>query len=102
MKKPSKFKLFKWRTENTISMLFWWVLIRLGLNRSTKPIPKGNYCYTPDYEMNKKQNGAFDYYIIPCKYYKSLSKRYNGCAYKGRITDDLTFDDQCKICGENY
>ena len=102
MKEPSKFKIFKWRTKNTISMLFWWVLIKLGVKRCTKPIPEGHYCYYPDHEMNEKQDGTFNYYVIPCKYYKTMSKRYNGCAYIGVITDDCVFDDQCKICGENY
>jgi hypothetical protein len=102
MKKPSKLKIFKWRTKDTISMLFWLVLIKFGVKRSTKPIPEGHYCYTPDHEMNEKQDGTFSYYIIPCKYYKNISSRYVGCAYIGWITDDLLLTDQCKCCGENY
>ena len=42
------------------------------------------------------------YYVIPCKYYKTLGKRWNGCKYLGIITDDFVFDDQCKMCGQNY
>lgn len=64
-------------------------------------IPEGYYCYTPDDEKNtKKYTGV--YWVIPCKYYKSLGKCLNACTFCGRITDDFIFDDQCKMCGENY
>ena len=62
---------------------------------------KVQYCYTPDYEKNKIAE-SFTYYVIPCKYYKTLGKRWNGCKYLGIITDDFVFDDQCKMCGKNY
>jgi len=30
---------------------------------------------------------SFTYYVIPCKYYKTLGKQLNGCKYLG-ITDE--------------
>ena len=41
---------------------------------STSVIPEGQYCYTPDYEKNKIAE-SFTYYVIPCKYYKTLGKK---------------------------
>lgn len=50
------------------------------------------YCYSPDEERNKNRDNCFTYYIKPCPYY-----------VKGKgDTNDLTFGDQCKSCGENY
>ena len=91
---------------NLINMLWWKLLISFGVRRSALPIPNGMYCYIPDYEKNLSQddslnNNGGSYYIKPCKYYKTLGHRFNGCSYLGIITDDMVFDDKCKMCSEN-
>ena len=90
--------------RNFANMLWWKLLFLFGVRRSALPIPDGMYCYAPDIEKNeaRKEAEPYAYYIKPCKYYKTLGRRYNGCSYLGVITDDMTFDDQCKICSENY
>ena len=88
-------------SKNLTSMLYSKLLILFGVRHSTSIIPEGQYCYTPDYEKNKTAE-SFTYYVIPCKYYKTLGKMWNGCKYLGMITDDFVFDDQCKMCGKNY
>lgn len=67
-------------------------------------IPKDTlYCYTPDDESNKNKYNLFPYYIKLCPYYVSGKGGMNGCLHlKGYYTNDLTFRDQCKSCGENY
>ena len=90
-------------SKNLINMLWWKLLFLFNVRRSALPIPEGNYCYTPDIEKNNnKRKDDFSYYIKPCKYYKTLGHRFNGCSYLGIITDDMVFDDQCKMCNENY
>ena len=65
-------------------------------------IPYGQYCYEPDFEKNNnKSDKDIRYYIKPCKYYKSISKNWNGCMYLNMITNDFVFDDKCKMCGIN-
>jgi hypothetical protein len=68
-------------------------------------IPIGKYCYAPDVAKNKYEILTFGflhtYWVVPCPYYKTLGRRWNGCQYCGVITDDMVFDDQCKICGQN-
>ena len=88
--------------KNLATMLWWKLLFLFGVRRSTLPIPEGPYCYTPDIEKNEARKDCTTYYIKPCKYYKTLGRRYNGCSYLGVITDDMIFDDQCKMCGKNY
>lgn len=88
-------------SKNLTSMLYSKLLLLFGVRHSTSVIPEGQYCYTPDYEKNKIAESC-TYYVIPCKYYKTLGKRWNGCKYLGIITDDFVFDDQCKMCGKNY
>ena len=88
-------------SKNLVSMMYSKLLLLFGVRHSTSVIPTGCYCYTPDYEKNKIAE-SFTYYVIPCKYYKTLGKRWNGCKYLGIITDDFVFDDQCKMCNENY
>jgi len=86
--------------KNLVNILWWKLLILFGVKRSTSPIPEGMYCYAPDVEKNEANQDRLTYYIKPCKYYKTLGRRYNGCSYLGIITDDMVFDDQCKMCGE--
>ena len=88
--------------KNLVNMLWWKLLFLFGVRRSALPIPEGMYCYNPDIEKNKAKKDFSTYYINSCKYYKTLGRRYNGCSYLGIITDDMTFDDQCKMCGVNY
>lgn len=87
--------------RNLANMLWWKLLFLFGVRRSALPIPNGMYCYAPDNEKNAKATSFKYYYIKPCKYYKTLGRRFNGCSYLGIITDDFVFDDQCKMCSEN-
>ena len=82
--------------------MLWSVILHfLGRRYDSSVIPEGPYCYSPDVEKNaKKENWV--YYVIPCPYYKTLSYRWNGCKYLGGITDDSVFNDQCKMCDENF
>jgi hypothetical protein len=102
MKRKITIKHYIRWTINLINVLWWKFLFLFGVKRSASPIPIGMYCYTPDIEKNEKRENFSTYYIKPCKYYKKLGREYNGCSYLGIITDDMTFDDQCKMCGENY
>ena len=67
-------------------------------------IPKNTpYCYTPDEERNKNRDSWFTYYTKPCPYYVCGKGHMRGCLHlKGYYTNDMTFADQCKSCGENY
>ena len=67
-------------------------------------IPKDTlYCYTPDEERNKNRDGWFTYYIKPCPYRIYGKGNMRGCLHlKGYYSNDMTFKDQCKSCGENY
>lgn len=92
---------------NITNMLWWKLLILFGVRRSISPIPEGMYCYAPNDEKNcanddSLNNNGGTYYIKPCKYYKTLGRRFNGCSYLGIITNDMVFNDQCKMCSENY
>jgi len=92
---------FYW-TKNLIIILYSKLF---NINYDPSVIPKDtHYCYIPDHEKNKTSESIFTdgYYIIPCKYYKTIGRRYNGCQYLGIITDDFEFEDKCKMCGENY
>ena len=61
------------------------------------------YCYTPDEERNKNRDSWKYYYIKRCPYYIWGKGNMNGCLHlKGYYTNDPTFRDQCKSCGENY
>ena len=83
---------------NIISLLLSKLLRRLGYRHDASVIPNGLYCYTPDYVSNN----PFGYHVKPCPYYKIINKHWNGCKYLGIITDDPIFNDQCKMCSENY
>jgi hypothetical protein len=85
------------KIKNLFSVIFSKMLITFGYKYDSSIIPDGLYCYVPDVEKNKNTT-KFEYHIIPCKYYKPIDKKWNGCKYIGIITDDLLFDDQCKIC----
>lgn len=87
---------------------YYWAVILIakiklffGYKYDKSIIPIGHYCYAPDNEKNMKETG-FIYHIIPCEHYVPLGKGWNACKYNGIITDDMVFDDQCKICGERY
>lgn len=76
----------------------YWIKFRmlLGYKPSAEPIPKGPYCYTP--KSVDFKTGV--YHINPCPYYMTINKRWNACNFLGEVTDDMVFDDQCKMCGE--
>lgn len=99
-----KFGRYLYWSKNFVNVLWWKLLFLFGVKRSVLPIPKGLYCYVPDIEKNNacSETEPFAYYIIPCKYYKTLGRRFNGCSYLGIITDDCVFNDKCKKCGENF
>lgn len=93
-------KSFILNPKGWISILYNNILVYFGKKHNKDVIPKDiPYCYVPDIEKNKnKVANDTSYYIKPCPYYKSLGNDYNGCKYMGIVTDDMTFDDQCKIC----
>ena len=86
--------------KNLLTIFYGKIIFFLGLKQKKHIIPKGMYCYSPDFKKNENSNDLI-YYVIRCPYYKFLWKHWNGCSYLGIITDDFAFDDQCKICGEN-
>ena len=89
--------------KNLLSMIYSKVLIYFGKKYDSSFIPEGMYCYKLDDEKNKnKKHDDYHIYLIPCRYYKTLGKHWNGCKYLGIITDDDVFDDQCKMCSENF
>lgn len=90
----------KW---NFISLIWSKVIIFFGYKYDESVIPPGMYCYRPNDEKNKMYGNGnrYVYHIIPCPYYKTISKHWNGCKYYGIITDDFVFNDQCKLCNIN-
>lgn len=88
---------------NYISVLYSIVIKFLGYEYDSKVIPTGFYCYEPDETKDPMKTICEEgvYYIKPCPYYKSLGYGRNGCKYLGIITDDIVFDDQCKLCSVN-
>lgn len=88
--------------KNFVSIMFSKFLFLFGFKHDSSVIPEGPYCYSPDDGKNKNPESPFTYYTIPCKYYKTLGRKYNGCKYLGIITDDFLFDDQCKMCDINH
>lgn len=96
-------KTYLYWGKNIISVLFGKLLLPFGFKYDNSVIPEGPYCYVSDVARNKikKEGEAGVYYIIPCKYFIILSKRWRACKYLGIITDDFVFRDQCKMCGEN-
>lgn len=89
--------------KNWIKAIFAYIAVRLGYKFNKSKIPKGtHYCYLPDTYKNNKECNILHYYIIPCPYYVWLGKYRRSCLYLGYIGDDFCFNDQCKICGENY
>jgi hypothetical protein len=88
-------KLKLWMLQNYLEM-FWSILkVRLGFRYSEEPIPSGLYCY----ELTEKLPDGLGWKIKTCPYYTPLKEGSNGCKFTGIITDDLVFDDSCKICG---
>lgn len=89
---------------NYISVIYSKIIIFFGYKYNKSVIPMGFYCYEPDSTKNPMETIPKDgiYYIVPCPYYKSMGRGINGCKYLGIITDDMVFDDQCKICSVNY
>lgn len=97
-----KIKSYYYSIVDLLIMLWSKIIIFLGYQFDKSIIPKGtHYCYLPDYDRNDGNNPDI-YYTIPCKYRKHIGNKYVGCQYLGIITDDLTFGDACKMCGENY
>jgi len=94
------FKSFINNPLGWLSIIWNNILVYLGKKHDTSVIPKDTpYCYVPDVEkMKNRDKDDLTFYIKPCPYYKSLSNGYNGCKYIGVVTDDMVFDDQCKIC----
>ena len=84
-----------------IEIIFTKIQLFFGYRKDKSYIPVGHYCYEWDEERNKKEptNG---YWILSCKYYRSMKGHYAGCTYVGFIGFDSCLGDQCKVCGENY
>lgn len=84
--------------KNLLSLLWSKVVLFFGYKYSEEQIPEGQYCYKFIGEIWK--DGKYEgYNIEKCKYYKTLGSGWNGCMFDGIITDDMVFDDQCKMCG---
>lgn len=88
--------------KNYIIILWSKTILFFGYEYDKTKIPSGLYCYEPDLVKNKNRKDFSAYYIIPCPYYLTLGKYTNGCKFYGVITDDIIFNDQCKICDINY
>lgn len=101
MKKKSIFDNLLY-TKNILSVIYNIIRTSLGHKYSEEEIPEGPYCYKA-VEAPCVGN-KWVYKTKKCTYYKTLPKGYNSCNFMGVITDDLTFDDQCKICNikEDY
>ena len=92
---------YLYRIKNFSSVIYWRFLLLFGIKQSSEYIPDGHYCYSLE-RLPEAQVGIIQQYKYhQCKYYKPIGKHLNGCAYLGVITNDIIFDDQCKICGEN-
>lgn len=98
-----KIKSYYYSIVNLLIIIWSKIIIFFGYQFDKSIIPKGtHYCYLPDNDKNNCNDNSDIYYTIPCKYRKYIGKGYVGCQYLGVITNDLTFEDACKICGENY
>jgi hypothetical protein len=81
------------------------LLLKFGYKYDKSVIPKGLYCYSissEEFARMEREDWDGTYKINPCPYYVIIGSGWNGCKYRGCITDDMVFDDQCKICGTNY
>lgn len=81
--------MFK-KLKNLLSIYYSIIRRFLGYKYPINVIPEGLYCYTWIEEI----------YVI-CPYFKRIDENYVGCKYLGIISDDLIFNDQCKICNKN-
>lgn len=90
--------------KNYLIILWSKILIFFGYKYNINEIPKETpYCYVPDIKKNSENlNDYNNWYIIPCKYRVRINDRWVGCKYLGAISDDPSFADGCKICGENW
>jgi hypothetical protein len=87
---------FIFYTKNILNVLWSLIRTKLGHKYSEEEIPAGSYCYKAVESPSVINNWV--YKTKKCTYYKTLPKGYNACKFLGVVTDDLTFDDQCKIC----
>lgn len=88
--------------KNFIELLFAKILILFGYKFDKRKIPDGLYCYSISAEKNKnKPKNDLTLYTDDCPYRKHIYKYWFGCNFLGIITDDICFEDACKICSEN-
>ena len=64
------------------------------MDKDTKCIPQGEYCYTPVFFCY--ETGIYE--ITPCLYYERVEDNAGICKY---YEEDNSVDDQCKICSFN-
>ena len=70
-----------------------------GYKQDASVIPKGVYCYAPDYDKISQSDDG--YWIKPCRYYRRVTRDIKACTFKNFIGFDPCLWDQCKICSEN-
>ena len=88
-----------WQIKNTFIMVWYWLVAKVGYELSTDPIPENTYYNEKNLDADGNRNNDGTYHTKPCKYFTPLGSEYTGCAFLGIITDDMTFGDQCKMCG---
>lgn len=87
---------------NLLEVLFVKFLILFGYKFDKSKIPEGIYCYKINSEKNQnKPKNDLTLYTDDCIYRKYIYKDWFGCKFLGIITDDMCFEDACKICSEN-
>jgi hypothetical protein len=77
------------------------LLCLFGVRRSTKPIPKGMYCYEHTGHRYTNTKGESIIKIRTCPYYRWTKRtKKTACTYSAFYGFDFGLYDQCKICGE--
>lgn len=85
---------------NFIELCWSKIYLYFGGRYTDKVIPTGLYCYYIGKRKHKTNTRSIYFNIRLCPYYKRVSKNWNGCKYTGTITNDIVFDDHCKICNK--
>ena len=86
-----------------LKISIYWIEVqytKIGIKKSSEPIPEGMYCYRHDGRRGVNKKGIPWYGIKTCKYYRSMRGSNAGCTYVGFIGFEPCLGDQCKICGE--
>ena len=94
--------------KDRMLLIWYWVEVKyaqllclFGVRRSTKPIPKGVYCYEYTGHQWTNTKGETINETRCCPYFRwTKTTKGVACIYSPFYGFDFCLYDQCKICGE--